>query len=135
LLSSDLGSQKPGKAGRYRTVRTAKEGNAFCYPEYIAQNMEALFARLGTGVFAKEGPADAFIVAAAHFLAELNAIHPFREGNGRTQLSFLFLVADRAGHQLALELIEKDRFLPAMVASFHGNLGPLETELTTMLRR
>ena len=31
--------------------------------------------------------AAAFAEKAAHVLAELNAIHPFREGNGRTQLS------------------------------------------------
>jgi cell filamentation protein len=31
-------------------------------------------------------------MALAHFLAELNAIHPFREGNGRTQLTFAVLL-------------------------------------------
>ncbi len=30
---------------------------------------------------------------AAHFLEELNVVHPFRKGNGRTQLTFLALLA------------------------------------------
>ena len=33
-------------AGEYRTVRTAKGGNWFCYPEYIDPQMEQLFAGL-----------------------------------------------------------------------------------------
>src|ERR1700730_15950931 len=42
-----------------------------------------------------------FAERAAHFLAEVNAIQPFREGNGRTQLSFLKILAQRAGHPVA----------------------------------
>jgi cell filamentation protein len=33
-------------AGRYRTVRIAKGGNAFCFPEYITNEMDTLFAAL-----------------------------------------------------------------------------------------
>jgi fido (protein-threonine AMPylation protein) len=38
-------------------------------------------------------PPKEFAENAVHFLAELNAIHAFREGNGRTQLSFFALLA------------------------------------------
>ncbi|WP_346657227.1 Fic family protein [Bradyrhizobium sp. BRP20] len=46
----------------------------------------------------------------AHFLSELNVIHAFREGNGRTQLSFFLLLADHAGHPIDLEDLEPDTF-------------------------
>jgi cell filamentation protein len=36
-------------AGRYRTVRTAKGGNPFCFPEYIDDQMNGLFAVLHEG--------------------------------------------------------------------------------------
>ncbi|MEI9967736.1 MAG: Fic family protein [Terracidiphilus sp.] len=36
-------------AGRYRTVRTSKSGNAFCYPEYIPEQMDALLRSLRGG--------------------------------------------------------------------------------------
>ena len=39
-----------------------------------------------------------FADKAAHFLSELNVIHAFREGNGRSQLTFFALLADHAGH-------------------------------------
>jgi cell filamentation protein len=75
--------------------------------------------------------ADDFAAGAAHFLAELNAIHPFREGNGRAQMTFVTLLGDRAKHPLDLEKLDPDRFLGAMIQSF----GRGEARLTRELRR
>jgi len=119
-------------AGRYRTVRTAKDGNWFCFPENIDGQMNLLFVRLRDHPFLLGVGAEEFIAAAAEFLAELNAIHPFREGNGRSQLSFLHLVALRAGHPLKLERIKEQTFLPAMIESFAGRLAPLIAELDAL---
>ncbi|WP_119273056.1 Fic/DOC family protein [Taklimakanibacter deserti] len=119
-------------AGRYRTVRTAKDGNAFCYPEYIDAQMNLLFARLKDEPFTGSSSFDEFVTAAAEYLAELNAIHPFRDGNGRSQLSFLFLIAARAGYPLDLSRIEPASFLAAMIASFSGEVHLLRTELVRL---
>jgi hypothetical protein len=59
----------------------------------------------------------------AHFLAELNAIHAFREGNRRAQLSFFALLADQASQPLDLENLDPDAMLNAMIASFDGDQG------------
>ena len=73
------------------------------------------------------GPTAAgFARDAAHFLAELNAIHPFREGNGRTSLAFLALLAARAGHPLDLQRLEPNAMLRAAIESFHGRNARLE---------
>ncbi len=77
-------------------MRISKSGNAFCYPEYIDREMRRLFAKLVQRKHLRGLYADDFTAEATNFLAELNAIHPFREGNGRTQLSFLMLLADQA---------------------------------------
>ena len=74
-------------------------------------------------------PVNEFAEKAAHFLAELNAIHAFREGNGRTQLTFFALLADRAGQPLDLEKLDPDLMLNAMIASFGGD----ESELATVI--
>jgi cell filamentation protein len=74
-----------------------------------------------------------FVAAVSSFLADLNAIHPFREGNGRTQLSFLFLLGHRAGHPLDMTRIRPELILVAMVASFKGRLEPLEIEIALLL--
>lgn len=113
-------------AGRYRRVRTAKGGNVFCYPEHIADQMELLFAKLQTPRFLPGCTKEAFASATAEFLGELNAIHTFREGNGRTQLAFLYLLSDRASHPLNLERVSEDTMLEAMIESFHGRYTKLE---------
>ena len=75
---------------------------------------------------------EAFSTAAARFLATLNAIHPFREGNGRTQTAFLTLVAVRAGHPFKLARLVPERFLAAMIASFHGDERTLVSEIRNL---
>jgi cell filamentation protein len=116
-------------AGRIRTVRIAKQGSAFCYPEHIDREMQRLFANLAKEKqFRGLNSAD-FAARAAHFLAELNAIHPFREGNGRTQLSFLVALAHRAEHLLDADRLEPAEMLRAMVQSFSGNEQPLAASI------
>lgn len=119
-------------AGKFRTVRIAKDGSAFCYPENIAPEMTRLFTSLRQKQFLKNLPWDGFAKEAAAFLSTLNAIHPFREGNGRTQTSFLALLAARAGHPLDLQRLAPEEFLAAMVASFKGNDQTLERQILAL---
>jgi cell filamentation protein len=120
-------------AGRYRSVRLSKDGSAFCYPEHISCEMRTLFSRLKAKRFLAGLAADMFAAEAAHFLATLNAIHPFREGNGRTQTSFLFVLAIEASHPIELERLDPHTFLNAMVASFFGKEEALVGEIRQML--
>lgn len=119
-------------AGCDRTIRSGKGGNWFCYPEYINSQMTELFGSLNGSDFKPGSDPDAFVAAAAKFLSELNAIHPFREGNGRTQLIFLRLVGIRAGHPFRSESVEPEEFMQAMIYSFAGDLEPLIDELERM---
>jgi cell filamentation protein len=120
-------------AGKYRTVRTAKGGNMFCYPEHITSSMDQLFWKLALAAFKPGASAADFLDAGTHFLADLNAIHPFREGNGRSQLSLMYLLGQRAGHPLTLTRIDRDTFMPAMIVSFAGNNCPIRNELLKLL--
>jgi cell filamentation protein, protein adenylyltransferase len=122
-----------GWAGRYRTVRMTKDRSPFCFPENIAGEMRALFARLHGADLLRGKEAKAFAEEAAAFLAYLNAIHPFREGNGRTQLTFTALLAAEAGHPLELSRLDPARFLQAMIASFFGDEAPLGRQLRNLV--
>jgi cell filamentation protein len=119
-------------AGCYRTVRIAKGQNVFCYPEHISVQMNKLFEGLSHGELLRTNEFPLFAQRAASFLGTLNAIHPFREGNGRTQLAFLGLLAVQFDHPLRLDRIKQETFLPAMIASFANNLSPLIAELTAL---
>ncbi len=114
-------------AGALRTVRIWKGGSSFCYPENLDREMGRLFADLAKQQNLSGLDADAFADKAARFLAELNAIHPFREGNGRTQLSFMTSLAEQAGHPFALERIDPKAMLEATITSFGGSEKPLAT--------
>jgi cell filamentation protein len=118
-------------AGQVRTVRVSKQGNPFCFPDYIDAEAGKLFAELKAKSYLENLAEASFAEKSAHFLAELNAIHAFREGNGRAQLTFFALLADRAGHPLHLDELDPDAMLHAMIASFDGN----ERELKEIIQR
>ena len=95
--------------------------------------MNRLFAELAKDRHLMDLDAATFAKRAAHYLAELNAIHPFREGNGRTQLSFLTLLADQAGHPLKMDKLDPAQMLEATIMSFGGDEGALEKLLADLL--
>jgi cell filamentation protein len=120
-------------AGQIRTVRISKGGNPFCFPENIEGQAAKLFDHLRQTRFLRNLDASAFSAEAAHFLAELNAIHAFREGNGRTQLTFFALLADQASHPPDLSKLTPDEMLEAMIASFDGDERKLAGIIETLV--
>ena len=69
--------------------------------------------------------AEAFSARAAHYLGELNALHPFREGNGRAQREFISLLAHASGYYITWENMSPAVLLAASIASFHGDTSEL----------
>ncbi|MET4386432.1 cell filamentation protein [Bradyrhizobium sp. F1.4.3] len=120
-------------AGKIRTVRISKGGSMFCFPESIHREMSKLFRALAGKKHFRDTTTAEFAASAAHFLAELNAIHPFREGNGRTQLTFLVLLAETASHPLAMERLDPDKVMQAMIESFDGSEDMLARALRDLL--
>ncbi|MGJ5178794.1 Fic/DOC family protein [Bradyrhizobium oligotrophicum] len=118
-------------AGEPRTVRISKGESTFCYPENIEREAKRLFTKLKNDNLLQDLSQAGFARKSAEFLATLNVIHAFREGNGRTQLSFFLLLADQAGHAIDLEALDPDAFLQAMIASFDGD----ETLLAAAIER
>jgi cell filamentation protein len=120
-------------AGMARTVRMSKGGNSFCFPEYIEIQATKLFGELQENDFLQGLDGPAFADKAAHFLAELNAIHAFREGNGRSQLTFFILLADYAGHLIDLVKLDPREMLDAMIASFDGEKAKLANVIKDLI--
>lgn len=108
-------------AGQSRTVDLAKGGTYFGPPRYVDQQMEERFALINQERDLRSLDADRFADRAALHLSEINAIHPFREGNGRTQRLFLEALAARAGHEIAIDRISPKQWLDASIAGFEGD--------------
>ena len=121
-------------AGQPRTVRISKGGNPFCFPENIEAQASKLFGQLKTKNRLRGLDSKAFADGAAHFLAELNAIHPFRDGNGRAQL-FLMLLAERAKHPLDGNRIDPKVVMDAMIESFGGEEKPLAQMIEGLIEK
>lgn len=76
-------------AGEYRTVGMSKKGTPFTAPEKIQELMTNCFARLKRMNYFLDLDFDEFIDELVDLYCTLNHIHPFREGNGRTQRVFI----------------------------------------------
>jgi cell filamentation protein len=121
-------------AGKARTVRMFKGGNPFCFPENIESQATKLFGELQADGFLQGLDGASFADKAAHFLAELNVIHAFREGNGRSQLAFFALLADHAGHPLDFDKLDPHEMLDAMIAGFDGDEAKLANVIKGLIR-
>ena len=87
--------------------------------------MKRIFGELRREKFLTGLTPEAFAPKAAHILAEINAVHPFREGNGRIQLTLLALLAENAGLAFNEDLLDRERVIAAMIESFSGSEAPL----------
>ncbi|MEV5752928.1 Fic family protein [Actinoallomurus sp. NPDC052308] len=58
-------------------------------------------------------------------MGEVNAIHPFREGNGRTQRVFFGQLARDAGFQVNWQELSANRNTEASIASMLGDPKPM----------
>ena len=74
-----------------------------------------------------------FVARLAHYLGEVNAVHPFREGNGRTQRAFFEQLACDAGFMLAWQHLDATRNIEASAAIMHGDEEPMRKMLDTMV--
>jgi cell filamentation protein len=87
-------------AGQFRTVNISKGGHLFGLANFLDSSLQQVLRELAAENHLGRLDADTFAGRAAHFLGELNAAHPFREGNGRTQREFLRELGLKAGHYI-----------------------------------
>jgi fido (protein-threonine AMPylation protein) len=107
-------------AGEFRTVPIAKGNSFFARPEHIRAELQRLFHQLAGEKYLRGNDSAGFCQRAAHYLGEINALHPFREGNGRALREFIRELAMEAGYEIAWDLVTQDEMFAASVASFHG---------------
>jgi len=119
-------------AGQIRTVAIAK-GAVFCLPEYIESSAAVIFRELHDEQCLRGLHRDAFIGRLAHYLGEVNALHPFREGNGRAQRAFFGQLARDAGFTLAWQHLDPVRNVEASAAIMRGDPGPMREMLRALV--
>ena len=112
-------------AGEVRKVDIAK-GNMFCKVMYIQTQAEEIFSNLKKDNYLEDLTKDVFIKKLAYYFSEINALHPFREGNGRSQREFVRSLALWNGYIINFDNISEDEMLQASQASFLCNYEKME---------
>jgi cell filamentation protein len=106
-------------AGQLRTVEIAKPGSPFfAFERYLVSSLDNLTDQLKAQGQLLGLATDDFAIRAGHYLGEINAIHPFREGNGRTQQEFIRELALKAGHRIEWTTIAREQMCAASKVSF-----------------
>lgn len=116
-------------AGKIRTVDIAKS-NMFCKVQFIEMQASELFGKLKNDDYLEQLPKEVFIQKAAYYFSEINALHPFREGNGRTQREFIRQLAYESGYILHFAVISEAEMVEASIDSFICDYKKMETLFT-----
>jgi len=111
-------------AGELRTVDIGKAGGLFAFKEHIVSTLAKTFEDLKKERHLSGADLKRFCSRGAHYLGEINAVHPFREGNGRTQREFMRALALKNGYALDWSRVSRDQMMEASKQSFRrDNLG------------
>lgn len=121
-------------AGKIRTVDIAK-GNMFCNSRFIYSNATEIFNNLKKEHFLQDLSAKELSVKMAYYFSEINALHPFREGNGRTQRAYFSILAQRLGYYLDFSEISQDDMIKASSQSFLKNYDQINSIFEKALKR
>ena len=105
-------------AGELRSVQLAKGGNVFAHPQHIEREGRRLFGQLAEEHGLRGLRHEALASRLAYYFAETNVLHPFREGNGRTQKLLFNEIARRTGHAIDWPQIDAERLLQAILEAF-----------------
>ena len=119
--------------GKLRTVEIAKDRHKFQFRRYIETGMADVHRRLVGASFLRGLSRTAFAAAAGKIMGDVNYVHPFREGNGRTQLYYLEHLAEQAGHSIELSQIDPDRWIAASQAAHGGDYNAMGEEIGRVL--
>lgn len=104
-------------AGLFRTENIAKDYFQFAEWEYIEDELNRLLQELKNENYLANLTKKDFAIRLSYYWAELNVLHPFREGNGRTTREFLRQLALKNGYILNFQNVKPKKLLDASIKS------------------
>ena len=106
-------------AGKIRTGGfMSKGGTVFAKSDFIEGLFSEYYEKLEKENFLIGLDKERFCERLAYFMAEVNTIHPFREGNGRTTKLYFDQLAQKAGYKIKFSLVDKDELILADVLAY-----------------
>ena len=120
-------------AGKLRDIDISKKGTVFCPARELEHLGELLFRRLAAADHLCGLKLPAFADALAELYHDLNMLHPFREGNGRTERLFLTLLVRHAGYSISFADCDRDLLMIAAIRAAQGDRSMLRDVLLELL--
>ena len=108
-------------AGTIREVDLFKDNSAFAPARFLDGSLNDFFENLKRDNFLSGFNTDEVSELASYYMLELNFIHPFREGNGRTKRHFMTQLVKGAGYDLGLDRIRPEELVMADILAFDDN--------------
>lgn len=122
-----------GEPRDYTTRRS--ELKAFARPQDLEPSLNKIFADFRAAGELKNLDPKSFAVGAARFVSEINAVHPFPDGNGRSQRAWLSGAARNAGYQFAVKPEERHAYHDAARRAFESlDYAPMARLIETAIR-
>ncbi|MBU3173366.1 Fic/DOC family protein [Clostridium estertheticum] len=106
-------------AGELRTTDLSKGTTDFARCQVIKSYSDEMFSNLKKESFLKELSIDKFSNRLSYYASEINIIHPFREGNGRSTREFIRELSHNAGYEINYSDIPKEEIYTALVKSIN----------------
>lgn len=107
-------------AGELRTVDISKKGTAFCPANQLGTLCQACFDRLKKMNYFNGLSKSKFIDELVDFYCTTNLLHPFREGNGRTQRIFIAKLIEYNGYRFDFSNIDPTELMTATIQAANG---------------
>lgn len=108
-------------AGEIRTVNISKGDTQFCITSRIEPEANKEFQRIATSNWFEGYTRDLLVSAIAQAYGTINVIHPFREGNGRSQRILFEWIIINAGYGIDWWKVDRNTWILANISSFHGD--------------
>ena len=122
-------------AGQTRMEDISKGKTKFCVYNYIDEQLDALFTKIKNRDKSEKMTKEALGEFLAFIMSELNIIHPFREGNGRTIREFIREYALTFGYDIDWSKKEKTELMDAMIESVFDNKRLQECLYSCMVKQ
>ena len=106
-------------AGKYRKENVIKGNFHFAEFEFIDEQLDYLMNKLKKEKYLKGLDKNNLAIRLAFYMSELNVLHPFREGNGRTIREFIREIAIQCGYILDLRESTPEEIFNATVESVY----------------
>lgn len=114
-------------AGEIRLIDLGKGDTVFLPRSFIEPSSKDTFDRLKEKNYLKGMDANDFSKNAGYYLGVINDLHPFREGNGRTQREFINQLAHHNNYHIEWKNISKKQMNDASIEACKGQTKGLTT--------